>query len=58
MDPAVAKTTSAPEVARALAAVCRKLGLAAQAQSLDQLSIELEQGAVATVAALVVPAGS
>ena len=44
LDPAVAKATSAAEVARALAAVCRKRGLRAQADELDRRSIAIEQG--------------
>lgn len=44
LDPKVAQLTSAAEIARALAALCRKRGLTAQAQSLDQQSIALEQG--------------
>ena len=46
LDPAVAKATSAAEVARALAAVCRKRGLRAQADELDRRSIAIEQGTV------------
>jgi tetratricopeptide (TPR) repeat protein len=46
LDPAVAKATSAAEVARALAAVCRKRGLRAQADELERRSIAIEQGTV------------
>ena len=42
LEPELAKLTSAAEVARALAAVCRKRGLSAQADSLEQKSVELE----------------
>ncbi|HVY37531.1 MAG TPA: hypothetical protein VHM31_06335 [Polyangia bacterium] len=45
MDTELAKLTSAPEVARALAAVCRKRGLSAQADQLEKRSVELEAGA-------------
>jgi len=44
LDPALAKMTSAPEAARALAAVCRKRGLHAQAASLEQRSVDMEAG--------------
>lgn len=44
LDPALAQLTSAAEVARALAAVCRKRGLVAQAQALEQQSQKLDQG--------------
>ena len=44
LAPDLAKTTSAAEVARALAAVFRKHGLVAQAVSLEQRSVELEAG--------------
>ena len=43
LDPKVAQMTSAAEIARALAALCRKRGLTAQAASLEQRSVELEQ---------------
>jgi tetratricopeptide (TPR) repeat protein len=38
------KASSAAETARALAALCRKHGLAAQAQSLEEQSLRLEHG--------------
>lgn len=44
LDPKVAQMTTAAEIARALAALCRKRGLTAQAKSLEQRSVELEQG--------------
>ncbi|MFL5306813.1 MAG: hypothetical protein ACJ8F1_16470 [Polyangia bacterium] len=44
LDRDLAKLTSAAEVARALAAVCRKRGLTAQADSLEQRSAELDAG--------------
>lgn len=50
LEPGLAKITSAPEVARALAAVCRTRGLIAQAQSLEQRSVEMEQEALGPVA--------
>lgn len=45
LEPDLAKLTSAAEVARALASVCRRRGLSAQADSLEQKSVELEAGA-------------
>ena len=44
LQPELAKLTSAAEVARALAAVCRKRGLIAQADSLDRRSAQIEAG--------------
>jgi tetratricopeptide (TPR) repeat protein len=41
---AEAKASSAAETARALAAICRKHGLAAQASALEAQSLQLEQG--------------
>jgi len=47
LDPGLAKVTSAADVARALAAVCRRRGLAAQAGSLEQKAAEWESRTVA-----------
>lgn len=58
LDPALAKVTSAAEVARALAAVCRKRGLGAQADSLEQRSADLEAGAADVDAPAAEPAAS
>lgn len=44
LDPKVAQVTSAAEIARALAVLCRKRGLTAQAVSLEQQALQLEQG--------------
>lgn len=44
MEPELAKLTSAAETARALASLCRKRGLVAQASALERQSVELEQG--------------
>jgi len=44
LDPKLAQSTSAAEIARALAAVYRKRGLVAPARSLEERSVELEQG--------------
>jgi hypothetical protein len=44
LDPKLAQSTSAAEIARALAAVYRKRGLVAPARSLEERSLELEQG--------------
>jgi hypothetical protein len=44
LQPDLAKLTSAAEVARALAAVCRKRGLFAQAESMDRHSVQIEAG--------------
>ena len=44
LQPDLAKLTSAAEVARALAAVCRKRGLLAQADSMDRHSAQIEAG--------------
>jgi len=58
LEPKLAKLTSAPEVARALAAVCRRRGLVAQAQTLEQQSFELEHGPLDQTAAAGTGAGS
>jgi hypothetical protein len=47
LEPDIARSTSAPEVARALAQVYRKRGLGAQAHSLERRSFELEHALVA-----------
>jgi tetratricopeptide (TPR) repeat protein len=44
LEPPLAQSTSAAEVARALAALCRRRGLTAQAESLERQSVALEQG--------------
>ena len=44
LEPEVRKLTGAPEVARALAALFRKKGLVAQAESLERRSVEIEAG--------------
>ncbi len=44
LDPKLAQSTSAAEVARALAVVYRKRGLVAPARALEERSLELEQG--------------
>ena len=44
LDPKLAQSTSAAEIARALAAVYRKRGLVAPASALEERSAELEQG--------------
>lgn len=43
-DPEVAKVSSAPEAARTLAALCRKRGLTAQADSLEAQAKTMEEG--------------
>lgn len=55
-DPALAQVSSAPEAARALAALCRQHQLAAQADSLEAQARAMEQGEVATVTAGGAPA--
>lgn len=45
LEPKVAQLTSAAEIGRALAALCRKRGLAAQAASLEQQAVDIELGA-------------
>jgi tetratricopeptide (TPR) repeat protein len=47
LEPDVAKVTSSAEAARALAALCRKRGLVAQAQALEQQSAALDAGKAA-----------
>lgn len=44
LEPKLAQSTSAAEIARALAAVYRKRGMAAPARALEERSLELEQG--------------
>jgi len=44
LEPDVRKLTGAPEVARALAALFRKRGQVAQAESLERRSVEIEAG--------------
>ena len=44
LDPKLAQSTSAAEIARALAAVYRERGMAAPARALEERSLELEQG--------------
>jgi len=44
LDAKLAQATSAPEIARALAAVCRRRGLLAQARALEERSVAFEQG--------------
>jgi tetratricopeptide (TPR) repeat protein len=51
LDPDVAKLTGAAEVARALAALCRRRGLVAQAESLERRSVALESGTAASSSA-------
>jgi hypothetical protein len=58
LDPKLAQSTSAPEIARALAAVYRKRGLVAPARALEERSLELEQGAPPAEAAPPKTAGS
>ena len=50
LEPKVAQVTSAAEIARLLAALCRKRGLTAQAVSLERQAIDFEQGPAAGAA--------
>jgi tetratricopeptide (TPR) repeat protein len=52
LEPKVAQITSAAEIARALASLCRKRGLAAQAASLERQAIGIEQGAAPSAGAV------
>jgi tetratricopeptide (TPR) repeat protein len=45
LPPALVQSTAAAEVARALAALCRKRGLIAQAESLERQGVLLDEGA-------------